>query len=74
MPKTVDDLLELAHSLNLEDGALDDELFDTCNSVANKLFKKISGGILYDQIEFLLQNGYDPGRLAEIIEEIANET
>jgi hypothetical protein len=71
MAKTVDDLLDLAASLNLPDGALDDEIYDTCNDIARRLWKKVTGGVLLEQLEFLIQNGYDTERLAEIIEELA---
>jgi hypothetical protein len=66
----VSDLLELADRLGLPDGAFDGEVSDTCHYEAENEARRINGGPLIGQFEFLLEHGWPAGRLSELIREM----
>ncbi len=68
-PDDVSDLLELAQQVNLPDGFFDGDVQDECESDAKILAKKINSGTLMEQLEFLIEHGYQKGRLEELIRE-----
>lgn len=65
----VSDLLELAEKVNLPEGYLENEVHDACDEAAILMQQTIMAGTLMGQLEFLMDHGYQPGRLKELIEE-----
>jgi hypothetical protein len=69
----VSELLELAERLHLPDGVFDCDVADECDGEAKERTKRINEGCLMDQLEYLLERGYEPARLAELIREYAGD-
>ncbi len=68
--RQVDDvsaLLELAHSVNLLDGYFDDDVADECRLQAAQKAAEINDSMLMGQLEFLLERGWHPSRLRDLI-------
>lgn len=71
--KTVDELVEYAQQLGLDDESLGDEVEDASQCAAELARETAMDGGLRGQIKYLLGEGYDSDRLSEILAEIANE-
>lgn len=70
----LEDLAELAASLNVPDDAFEGDLRDAADMEADKLFDGIKDAVLLDKLEFLWLSGYQLGRLRELIEEYAQQS
>ena len=71
---TIDELVELAESLGLDDESLGNEVSDAADSAAELARETAMEQGIRGQIEYLISEGmYGKERLAEIIREIALE-
>lgn len=67
----VAELVALAERLNLPVDALEGDVRDAAESAAELAAETAMEGGLAEQINFLLDNGFQPGRLGELIKEYA---
>jgi hypothetical protein len=71
--KDVKRLLKVANEINLPEDALDgdveDEVQDEARDYIKRRTSEVNDGGLQSQLEYLLDSGYDPSRLEEIMRE-----
>jgi hypothetical protein len=66
------DLAKLCQSLNVPDEAFDGDLRDAADDAAELIFETVKGQDWDEKFQFLMDHGFQPGRLQQLIEEYAN--
>ncbi len=70
---SIDELVSLAKKVGLPAGAFDGDLEDACDDEAEIMKENVKSESLGEQLQFLHMHGYQLGRLAELIRELAKE-